>query len=108
MTTTESGLEVELRYALQRSLRCALEEVLALPRGRGTTRWTHGDLVEALARSRRAIDAVRLYASEYGELTGSVSFSVSSLRGATYALGMCDQLDEEVNLVHDDLVFYSN
>lgn len=103
MTTTESGLEVELRRALQRSLRCALEEVLALPQGRRLARWTRDDLVEALARSRGAIDAVRLYASEYGELAGLTS----SLRSATCALGICDELDEEVNLVHDDLVFYS-
>lgn len=108
MTTIESGLEVELRRALQRSLRCALEEVLALPRGRGAARWAHDDLVEALARSRGAIDAVRLYASEYGELAETTSFSVTSLRGATYAIGICDQLEEEVNLVHDDLVFYAN
>ena len=108
MTVKEFGLEVELRRALQRSLRSALDEVLALPRGRELTRCKRHDLIEAVTRCRNAIDAVRLYVSEYDELAWLVFFSVSSLEGAAHAAGLCDQLEREVDLVHDELVICAN
>lgn len=106
MTATVSELEVELRTAIQRSLHHALSEVLALPQGRRINQCTRSELGEAVARCRSAIDAVRLFASEYAELEGLTEFSPSSLRGAEHATGICDQLEEEVNVVHDELVIY--
>ncbi len=99
-------LEVELRRALQRSLRHAIDEVLALPHGRLAREWTSDGLVEAVARCRSAIEGVKLFASEYGELAEEVTFSASSLRGALHALGVCEQLEEEVNFVREDLLPY--
>ena len=93
MTANASELEVELRTALHRSLLQALSEVLALPQGRRINQWKRSELVEAVAGCRSAIEAVRLYVSEYAELTGFVQFSLSSLRGADYAAGICDQLE---------------
>ncbi len=104
MATSE--LEVELRQALQRSLRHALDEVLALPHGRVAREWTSERLDGAVARCRGAIEGVRLFASEYAELADEVSFSASSLRGALHILGVCKELEEEVNLIRDDLALY--
>lgn len=108
MTATVSELEVELRTAMQRSLHHVLSEVLALPEGRRINQWSRSELVDAKARCRNAIDAVRLFASEYAELEALTEFSPSSLRGAEHATGICDQLEEEVNVVHDDLVIYAH
>lgn len=107
MKTHSSSCEDCLKNEIRSWLRCALADILALPTAPEVHEWEHADLALALSRSRHAIDAVRLYASECLEVASAQYLSAHTVHLAELAEQMCRNLEEEVDFAEDELLTYA-
>lgn len=107
MTIKTTDLTFELRKVLLRSIGEVLDEVLNLPHWLTVKNWRREDLLIAIARSRAAIGAVRLYASEFSELPELKPLDQWSRDAIAYAGIICDEFEEEVTFIQAELLAFA-
>ena len=107
MTTQTFDLEYETRRALQHWIAIALDEVNRLPQWHSVKQWTRDDLHVAIVRCCDAVNAVRLYATEFTEHNTQDQLDPRSTRAIAYATQMCDELEAEVSVVEGELMVYA-
>ena len=107
MTTQTPDLEYETRRAQQHWIGITLDQVPGLPHWPSVKHWTQNDLRNAIVRCHDALNAVRLYATEFTEHTTLDQLDPRSTQAISYATQLCDQLEAEVNFVEVDHMVYA-